>query len=460
MLAGLCCSVFLSGKGLSGAASVIAGILISCSWVLLCTERIVPDWLPAFFTVLLFTAILSLFSVHRIEKIVSLPSSVSTTGKIVMNRQWGKRNAILLSTEYGKFVSYIHRFGTPPEGSEVRIRGALFDFKRAVGDGDFDEYLYWRSKGAVQKLVPLSMETLAEPSGIYSWRNFIGKRITQSLPERMSGYMLALTVGERDGKLTELHRNAGTVHLLSVSGFHVGILAALAGILFRRGTCRILSVSAALWLYILLAGSPPGGLRAALMLQIYLIGLLIGKPSSGFNSVSAAGVMLILYNPWCFFDIGWRLSMIAALFLSAAGPLMRRSWLSALCVSLLVWFVTAPQVALAFREVPVAGLFINAVAIPLFALIFPAVFLFSLPAMIGLPFGCLIAEAFEYVLKTWEILSQAAVGVVPWSIGYTLPLLVLSSALLGAAAAYGSGVSQRKIFLPAAMLPVFLLLFA
>ena len=104
--------------------------------------------------------------------------------------------------------------------------------------------------------------------------------------------------------------------------------------------------------------------------------------------------------------------MIAALFLSAAGPLMRRSWLSALCVSLLVWFVTAPQVALAFREVPVAGLFINAVAIPLFALIFPAVFLFSLPSMIGLPFGCLIAEAFEYVLKTWEILSQAAVDVV------------------------------------------------
>ena len=460
ILAGLCCSVFFCARGAFISVSVIAGILISCSWILLCTERITPDWMPCLLIILILTLIISLFCVLRIDRKIYLPSSLNTTGKIIMSRPWGKRSAILLSTGHGKFVYYVNHSEAPPEGSKVRIDGALFDFKRSDSAGGFDEYLYWRSKGAVKKIIPIRMETLAGPSGISYWRNFIRSRIAQNLPARMSGYMLALTVGERDGALAELHRNAGTVHLLSISGFHVGILAAFVSMLFRRGICRIVSLSVVLWLYILLAGAPPGGVRAALMLQIYLLGLLIGKPSSAFNSVSAAGVILIICNPWCFFDIGWRLSMIAALFLSAAGTLMRRSWFSALCVSLLLWLVTAPQVAWAFKEVPVAGILINAFAIPFFSLIFPAVFLFSLPSVIGIPFGYSIAEAFEYLLKIWEIFSQTAIRVFPWSISYTFPLLLISSVLMGIAAAYASGVSRNKILLPAAIFPLFLLLFA
>ena len=137
--------------------------------------------------------------------------------------------------------------------------------------------------------------------------------------------MLALTVGVRDKELTALHRSAGTVHLLAVSGFHVGIIVSFFSLFFRRGKLKLLPLSLLMWFYIVLAGLPPGGIRAALMVQIYLLGLWAGKPSSSFNSVSTAGIILLLFNPWTFYDVGWRLSMLAAQ--PALSPRSFKAWL-------------------------------------------------------------------------------------------------------------------------------------
>lgn len=460
ILLGLCCSIFLSNGGFQPTAAIAAGMLLSSSWMFVGSSRLTSGWLTYFFIIVFLSCFFSVLSIYRIEKIITIPDSVETNGKILTNRPWGKRRALLISTPFGKFASYAPQNNAPAEGSKVLVRGAVFDLKRADKRNGFDEYLYWSSKGAVKKLIILDIKTLARPTGIHRWRNFLEERIRDTLPERMAGYMLALTVGIRDEKLTELHRNDGTVHLLAVSGFHVGILAAFVSLFFSRGLRKILGVSVFIWFYILLAGAPAGGVRAALMLQVYLLGLLIGKPSNGFNSVSVAGIVLLLQNPWFFFDIGWRLSMLAALFLSASGPLMRRSWINAVAASVLVWFVTAPQVAIVFKEVPVIGLMINTIAIPLFSLLFPLVLLFSVPSLFYLPFASIIADACEYVLESWGILSRVLVAIFPWSIEFTLPLLLFSSALFGVAAAYASGVSPKKIPFFAAFFPIFILLFA
>ena len=161
----------------------------------------------------------------------------------------------------------------------MRVRAALFDFRRADAGGGFDEYLFWRSKGAVKRMIPLELEVTSPPAGIHKWRNFLETKIEDGLPDLMSGYMLALTLGIRDKKLTERHREAGTVHLLAVSGFHVGILAAMAGLFLKRGKIKILTISVLIWSYLALAGFPPGGIRAGIMLQVYLLGLFLGKPS-------------------------------------------------------------------------------------------------------------------------------------------------------------------------------------
>lgn len=460
VLLGLAFSLYASYSGFSPLTSAVISVLIASSWIFIGTFVPTDGWFTTFVLILLMTFGISLWLSNRISFEPQIPSTIETEGKVVRNSQWGRRRVLLISTGYGKMAAYTHPSSAPQEGSKVILRGATFDFKRSDRKGSFDEYLYWRSKGAAKKIIPLELHVTAPPQGIYRWRNFLERKISEDLPELMSGYMFALTLGIRDKKLAEKHRDAGTVHLLAVSGFHVGILAAMAGLFLKRGRLRIVLISLLVWSYVSLAGFPSGGVRAAIMLQVYLLGLFLGKPSSPFNSVSAAGIIMLLFNPWTFHDIGWRLSMLAALSLSASAGIFKDNIARVLAGSTVIWFVTSPLIAFAFGKVPIVGLVINIVAIPLFALIFPFVFLCSLPAFLGLPFSWEIAYVCEYFLESWDIFSGKLVEIMPWNVGLTVPLLLFSMVLFFAAASYASGMSLKRIPAAALMFPLLVLLFA
>lgn len=460
VLLGISFSLYASYSGFSPLASAVISVLIVSSWVFIGTFVPTDGWLTTFMLVLLMTFGTSIWLNNRINFEPSVPSTIETEGKVVLNRRWGKLRVLLISTGYGKMVIYSHPSVSPDEGSKVMLRGATFDFKRSDRKSSFDEYLYWMSKGAVKKVIPLELHVTAPPTGIYRWRNFLERKITEDLPELMSGYMLALTLGIRDKELSKKHRDAGTIHLLAVSGFHVGILAAMAGLFLKRGKIRIVLISLLVWTYVSLAGFPSGGVRAAIMLQVYLLGLFLGKPSSPFNSVSVAGIIMLLFNPWVFHDIGWRLSMLAALSLCASAGIFKDNKTGALAGSATVWFVTSSLIASAFGKVPIVGLIINIVAIPLFALIFPLVFLCSLPAFMGLPFSLEIANLCEYFLESWDILSGKLVEIMPWNVTPTFPLFVFSILLFFAGASYASGMSFRRIPVAIFMFPLLVLLLA
>ena len=443
---GLCCSIYLNGAGLPLYLSLFAPLLIVSAWVCGGTSFVGGGWRTAFAAVIFLTLLFAALLLARMNYSPHLPATVAAEGKIAAVREWGRARALLIETNRGAFVAY--RFGgdVPLEGARVFLRGALFDFSPAsAAKGGFDERLFWRAKGAVKRIELFELRETAPPSGISRLRQALTERIKSSLPKNWAAYMLALTVGARDKELTALHRSAGTVHLLAVSGFHVGILVGLARLFFRRGRYKLPVLSFLMWFYIVLAGLPPGGIRAALMVQIYLWGLLAGRASSPFNSVCVAGIILLLVNPWTFYDAGWRLSMLAALFITAFAKVCRPSFRAAFAASLMVWFVTAPLLAAVFGEVPLAGLLMNAAAIPLFALLFPLLIFFSLPALWGLPWGYHVASVMEYFLEAWNVFSAMVTSFVPWSVAYTMPLLLAALAICGVVFAAASAVSAKRI---------------
>jgi hypothetical protein len=57
------------------------------------------------------------------------------------------------------------------------------------------------------------------------------------------------------------------------------------------------------------------------MVQVILAGQALGRPAKPVNSVSVAACALLLWNPWQFWDLGWRLSVVAALTLAALADL-------------------------------------------------------------------------------------------------------------------------------------------
>ena len=447
VLLGIVAALFANDVGCSFYLSVCAGGLVSSAWVFCGTKKFLKNWHCVFFLTIFFVVTLSSVSLYRINAKTNFPDSIACKGTVRSVRNWGEnRCALLISTKYGKTVAYVDQHKIPENGAKIWLSAAVFDFNKASEDGAFDEDKYWKAKGAIKKCMVLDIQVIGKPNIFYRFRNFLDKRIKDTLPKKCAQYMAAITLGEKSRELFLLHKESGTGHLLAVSGFHVGIFAGIGYFLFRKKKHKIVLISLMVWAYVLLSGCAPGALRAAFMLQFALISLLFGAPVTSFNSVSLAGIILLLINPFCYYDIAFRLSLLAALFITSCTGSF--SLVSSALVSMLVWFVTAAQCAFSFKRLPAAGLFMNIIAVPVFALLFPLLVVCSLPALLGLPF-CGIFTAFcEYLLEGWEIFSEIFTRLIPWNFTWSAVMNVVSAFVFFFFAAEISGFNKNlRIFI-------------
>ena len=139
-----------------------------------------------------------------------------------------------------------------------------------------------------------------------------------------------------------------------------------------------------------------------------------------------------------------KLSVLAALFITAGVRFAGQNFAGAAALSVLVWFVSAPVVAEVFSSVPVAGLTANLVAVPYFAVVFPLIFALSLPPLLGLPLAPLFAETSELILRFSQSALDALASLTPAQVGYSTPLFVLAAAIFCSAAALRCGAPLRR----------------
>jgi competence protein ComEC len=256
--------------------------------------------------------------------------------------------------------------------------------------------------------------------------------------------MAAALLGERDPELSEFHREAGTSHILAVSGLHVGIVAGLCWLLLKCVRFRLCIISAAVWLYALFSGASPSSMRAALMIQFILLGRLAGESGGPFNGACFAASLMIVLNPWIFRDVGWRMSVLSVMALASISSLGIAPWAKYLIASPVVWLATSVQAAWAFGAVPLSGAVINFFAVPVFAFLLPVASLLSLPAVAGFKIGHLPAAVAEASFALWERFSNNVTFLVPWKVDFSAPLLVSGVAALSFLFARACGFTRPR----------------
>lgn len=195
----------------------------------------------------------------------------------------------------------------------------------------------------------------------------------------------ALLLGKTDGigqDVRQSYSATGAMHVLSVSGLHVGIIYMVLNFLLRglsrlrRGEwMRFALILAFIWFYALVTGFSPSVMRASMMFSILQTGKVLKNPPPVLNTLAASAFILLAANPLVITQIGFQFSYLAvAGIVAIVGP-VEEAWkpsgaiagniYSLLVVSVAAQLATAPLSIHYFQQFPVWFLLTNLMIIPL-----------------------------------------------------------------------------------------------
>ncbi|MBC2837797.1 ComEC/Rec2 family competence protein [Robiginitalea sp. SC105] len=290
------------------------------------------------------------------------------------------------------------------------IRGQAEPFPEPLNPHQFDYGRYMRSLGIAGRIRPVHNGVFHFPSGARGIAEHAGRlrhRVLGLLENtrfgaETNGMLQALILGERSGLDPGLYRayqEAGAVHLLAVSGLHVGIFAGLAGWLFwplrrlKRGKwLHFLAGLLLLWCYAALAGFGPSVVRASVMCSFLSYAVLLNRRGDSLHFLAlAALIMLGLLDPLWLFQAGFQMSFAAVWAILSLYPFCIRKWPfkrgigkkigQLLCVSGCAQLGVLPVSLYYFHQFPLLFWVSNLLLVPLMGMVIASGFLLLLLAL-------------------------------------------------------------------------------
>ena len=197
--------------------------------------------------------------------------------------------------------------------------------------------------------------------------------------------LAALTLGFTDDLQPDLLKSysaTGAMHILSVSGMHVGVVYVVMAFLLsflnknqRTKVLKTILIAVFLWGYAFITGLSPAVIRATLMFSFVAIATCFERKSQIYNTIFMSILVMLLYNPNLLYDVGFQLSYSAVLSIiffqpivtklySPKNKLAKLSW-DIFSVSIAAQLGTTPFTLYYFQQFPNYFLLTNLVAIPL-----------------------------------------------------------------------------------------------
>ena len=310
-----------------------------------------------------------------VTHILHKDSMESAEGTIVL---YFKKDTSLQQLQYGSIIT----FNKPLQRISNSGNPGAFDYKQyAAFNGMF--YQVYLQPG---DFIVSGKTTTPFKKMLVNIRKEVLRIISRYVPgTKEQGLAAALLIGYKDAldkTLVQSYSNTGVVHVIAISGLHLGLIYWLLNVLFGLLTktkklqwLKPVFIIAGLWLFALLAGGGPSVLRSAVMFTCIVIGECLSKKAVIYNTLAASAFILLCINPFWLWDAGFQLSYAAVLsivlFMKPVYNLLyvRNKLLDALwklnAVTLAAQVLTIPITIYYFHQFPVYFLLTNVVAVPL-----------------------------------------------------------------------------------------------
>jgi competence protein ComEC len=315
-------------------------------------------------------------AIAGVQAISGKNGSKSATGKIII---YFKKDSSCQSLEYG---------------SQIVFNKSLQEIKNSGNPGSFNYKQYCLFQGISHQvyLTQTDFEILPQKKKdvintfLFEIREFVVSIIRKYIPaEKEQGLAEALLIGYKDDldkNLVQSYSNTGVVHIIAISGLHLGLIYWLLLLLtkpFRNNKkltwLRFLIIISCLWVFSLLAGGGPSVLRSAVMFTCIAAGEVLNRKGSIYNTLALSAFILLCINPFWLWDVGFQLSYLAVLsiiiffrpiynWFYIKNKLLDGLWkLNA--VTLAAQILTLPISIFHFHQFPVLFLLANLIAVPL-----------------------------------------------------------------------------------------------
>ena len=146
----------------------------------------------------------------------------------------------------------------------------------------------------------------------------------------------ALLIGQRQDISEEVYTsytNAGAIHILAISGLHIGIILLMLQFILKPieqikyGVfLKTVLLVAILWGFAIIAGLSASVTRAVTMFSIVAIAMNLKRPTNIYNTLAISAFIILLFKPMFLFDVGFQLSYLAVFAIVAVDPLLYKLW--------------------------------------------------------------------------------------------------------------------------------------
>lgn len=282
-------------------------------------------------------------------------------------------------------------------GTHLQINGNLYKSGPTKNPNQFDYSKYLENKQIYAQIYADASEIKIGsiiPKDVWYYTSRLRNKIIRNLEK--SGFhktelnvAIALILGQQQDISPEIIKDyqfAGAVHILSVSGLHIGFILLFVTFLLkpfpntRRGSfIKLIIILLSLLSFGLIAGLAPSVLRSVTMFSFVAIGMYLRRSTNIFHTLLVSMLLILLVQPSFLFDVGFQLSYLALFFILWLQPLLAQLWNPKNAISNYFWDILTVSFAAQIGTLPLSiyyfhqfpGLFFvtNLVIIPFLSVI-------------------------------------------------------------------------------------------